>query len=157
MTVYYFDSSALVKLYIPEAGSPRVDQIVNSRNETGEMENVIFFSVISIAEATAAISRRWRTGHIDENTRRRLYAALLDDRERLFTTLAINDETVLSAAELTLRFPLRGYDAVHLASALAFNQLLVAAGQDPLVFVASDETLLQAAYVAGLRTENPVD
>jgi len=41
---YFFDSSALVKLYHPEAGTPFVDQIVN------RADNVVRVARLTIAE-----------------------------------------------------------------------------------------------------------
>jgi predicted nucleic acid-binding protein len=36
MAIYYLDSSALVKYYIPETGSARVSDLVNARIADGE-------------------------------------------------------------------------------------------------------------------------
>ena len=59
------------------------------------------------------------------------------------------------AVELTQNHRLRGYDAVQLASALAANATLVAAGLSGLTFVAADNDLLAAAQSEGLATDNP--
>lgn len=50
---------------------------------------------------------------------------------------------------------LRGYDAIHLATALTVNAALTAANLPPLIFVAADDDLLAAARAEGLATENP--
>jgi len=47
---HFFDSSALVKLYHPEAGTPIVDQIVNAAN------NPIRISRLTTAELTSAFA-----------------------------------------------------------------------------------------------------
>ncbi len=56
---------------------------------------------------------------------------------------------------LTTRYKLRGYDAVHLACALQFNQLIVTSGYSPITFVSADNDLLQVAQTEGLMIENP--
>jgi predicted nucleic acid-binding protein len=60
-----------------------------------------------------------------------------------------------AAVELTGRHPLRGYDAVHLATALTLNTALREADTSPLVFVAADTRLCEAAGREGFLSENP--
>ena len=55
------------------------------------------------------------------------------------------------------RHGLRGYDAVHLASALTVSNERQHAGMSPLVFVSADRTQLDAARAEGLIGENPND
>ncbi len=57
--------------------------------------------------------------------------------------------------ELTQRHRLRGYDAVQLATGLAVNEVLVAAGLPGLTFVAADADLVAAARVEGLLADDP--
>lgn len=59
------------------------------------------------------------------------------------------------AKSLLELYPLRAYDAVHLASALLANDTLVTSGLPVLVFVSADHRLLIAAQAEGLATENP--
>ena len=61
------------------------------------------------------------------------------------------------AIQLTRRRKLRGYDAVHLACALALNKPLVEGGLSSLIFVSADNDLLAAAEAEGLLTDNPND
>lgn len=51
--------------------------------------------------------------------------------------------------------PLRTYDALHLASAIAVNEQLMAAGRQPLTFLTADNRLLAAAVAEGLIVDNP--
>jgi hypothetical protein len=71
--------------------------------------------------------------------------------------VAVDQTLVDSAIQLTRRQRLRGYDAVHLACALALNEPLVDSGQPPFIFVAADENLLATATAEGLATDNPND
>jgi predicted nucleic acid-binding protein len=43
MSIYYFDSSVLVKLYLNEKGSLRVEQIANQTTPSGQEANSIVF------------------------------------------------------------------------------------------------------------------
>jgi len=67
----------------------------------------------------------------------------------------LSDQVVGLAVDLTRRYPLRGYDAVHLATALVLSTALREARLPPLTFVAADETLCQVARGEGLAAENP--
>ena len=60
-----------------------------------------------------------------------------------------------SAIQFTRRQKLRGYDAIHLACALALNQPLAENDLPALTFVAADGDLLAAAAAEGLATDNP--
>lgn len=155
MANYYFDSSAFVKLYLREAGSLWVDQIIHAQDQHGERVNLAVFASIGIAEVGAAIARRWRMGALSDHERGILFRRFMNDHRRVYTTLALTEDVMVRAAELTQNFPLRGFDAVHLASALNFHQILQKEGGEPFVFVTSDEVLLQAAQASGLVVENP--
>ena len=69
--------------------------------------------------------------------------------------MAVEKTIINSAVDLTQSHYLRGYDAVHLATALAMNAELLRKHLPPLTFVAADEDLLEAAEAEGLPTENP--
>jgi predicted nucleic acid-binding protein len=60
----------------------------------------------------------------------------------------------VAAADLTQRHPLKAYDALQLAVALHYGQIL---SGHPFTFVSGDSTLLAAAQAEGLVTENPFD
>jgi uncharacterized protein len=80
-------------------------------------------------EAAAALARARRMGRI---TARHHRAAVdsLDDLWRDFRVVEVDDITIRRAAELADRHALRGYDAVHCASAERIDapDLVVASG-----------------------------
>jgi hypothetical protein len=63
------------------------------------------------------------------------------------------------AAALCLKHPLRGFDAIHLASGLQLQETLAQqeAGDNALssTYVTSDDRLVTAAQAEGLTVENP--
>ena len=154
MGVYYFDASALVKLYIPERGSEWVDQIVNAYYGNG-FTNTIAIAKVGIVEVAAAFARRYRMGDVSRKQWHNLYGSLMRDALERFETLLADDVLVWEAATLTKSHPLRGYDAVHLATALVLNRKLLRAGLSGLTFVSADKTLCKAAEAEGLRVVNP--
>jgi uncharacterized protein len=72
--------------------------------------------------------------------------------------ISITTPITRSAADLCKRHPLKGYDAVQLACALAYRDKL--RGLDPapanFVFLCEDTKLLKAATAEGFTVDNPV-
>lgn len=154
MGSYYFDTSAIVKLYIPEAGSIWVESLV-SQQDRHDFVHIIAFVKLGLVETAAALTRRQQMRHITRQKRDQLYASFMRDAQRRYLMLAVSDELLLLAASLTQRHLLRGYDAVHLAGAISLNQYLGGARLPPLTFVSADNDLLAAAAIEGLATDNP--
>ena len=74
-----------------------------------------------------------------------------------YAIIPVSTADFVAAADLTQRHPLKAYDAIQLAVALRYAQIL---SGHPFTFVSGDSTLLAAAQTAqaeGLVTENPFD
>ena len=149
MPAYFLDASALVKAYTHEPGSRWVRQVL------GRSATRAFISPLSGAEVLAAIARKERLEELDLATRDRVAAAFRKDYRRRFAHTALTASVIEKAMTLVLGHPLRGYDAVQLASAL----FLPAASSQlrSLLFVSADSALLRVARQMGLATENPLD
>jgi predicted nucleic acid-binding protein len=137
----YLDTSALVKLYVAEAGSSEVRRLVA---EAG----VVCTSVVGLPEARAALARRAREGSLGPAGHERALRALAADQERLFL-LEVTLELAVAAGDLAERRALRGLDALHLASALLIQERI----GEPLTFLCFDDRLRSAAREEGLRVE----
>jgi hypothetical protein len=108
-----------------------------------------------MVEVTAAVAGKLRSGRLDQATADVILDSLKADAIDQYSLLDVDQYAVNEAMELALRRRLRGYDAVHLASALRLNRTLVAMQSPPLTLVAADDDLLDAAQAEGLQTENP--
>ena len=157
MALLYLDSSAVVKIYIPETGSPWVRSLVEAVTPEGEWENEIAFTKIGIVEIVAAIAKRRRMRDITAKQQKRLIANFLDDCAERFAKFDADDGVIKLAVDLAQRHPLRGYDAVHLATAITLNRTLVASKLPLLTFISADNVLCKAAKEEGLLMENPND
>jgi predicted nucleic acid-binding protein len=153
---YYFDTSAVVKLYVAEAGSGWIENIVNQR-AGNDFVHAIAFVKIGIVETAAALTRRQRLGDITLAERGQLYAGFMQDVERRYLIMAVSDDLLLLAAELTQQYLLRGYDAVHMAGAISLDRQLAVAHLPAPTFVSADKMLCDVARAQGLRAENPND
>ena len=108
-----------------------------------------------MAEVYSALNRRRREGTLPAAD----YARIVTDFAALcmmqYTLVELTAPIVERARRLVEQHPLRAYDAVHLASALAVNESLLTAGLLAITFVSADQRLLQAAQMEGLATDNP--
>lgn len=151
---YYLDTSAQVKYYVSEPGSAWVRQLVNARTpETKQQGKRLFTVIVTVAEATAAFAIIARVGRISRQARDRAFNHYMKTVSTSFHLLAVTKEVIDLAARLTQRHPLKGYDAVQLASALRLQEIL--GPKDTVVFVAGDESVLVAAKTEGLKADNP--
>jgi uncharacterized protein len=133
--IAYFDTSAFIPLVIDEPGSE------TSARLWDEADHLVSVRLL-YAEARAALAQAERTGRVP---RRRL-SGLVRDVDSLYSQLdrlEIDEVLVRRAGELAQELGLRGYDAVHLASAERLR--------DPeLVLVVGDGPLLDAGTELGL-------
>jgi predicted nucleic acid-binding protein len=133
--IAYFDTSALIKTVLEEDGSQLVDELW-SRSSSRIASRLVY------PEGRAALAAAQRAGRIDEAA----HHTAAQDLEAACAAMAlIGVDWVLAqhAGEIAERYALRGYDAVHLASAIN--------AQDPdLVLVTWDRDLALAATTAGL-------
>ena len=157
MNYYFFDTSALVKYYVSEAGSKWVKELVDARlpDETIPA-NTIFVADVTITESAAAFAVLQRIGRISKRARDGVFrACMVDIASRRFDRVPVLRIDFQTAADLTQRHPLKAYDAVQLAVALRHNSIL-ASRHLKLIFVSGDKTQLTAAQKEGLPTDNPV-
>lgn len=136
------DTSALVQLFIDEAGSSEIRRLARGR--------ALATSDLTSAEMHAAFARLAREGQIAPAEHDGLEARF----ERMWSSMTRVGwgPPILEAIRPLLRsHTLRGADAVQLTSALS----LVGAGLD-VTFVGCDERLVAAAVGASLPVRNPM-
>ena len=146
MALLYLDTSALVKIYLDERGSERMSELASP-----DAGHRLAICSITQVEFHAAIRRLHRVGDLDNEAVEQA-AESFDSRFRdRFLRRLVDDRTLNLASELTSRHPLRGYDAVQLASCLALE---MDTGLSP-TFVCADRRLLDAAEAEGLAVLDP--
>ena len=133
--IAYFDTSAIVPLLVDEATTETCNRLWT------ESTRVVGVRLI-YPEARAALARARRMGRL---TRSQLNAAVLELDSLLeeVDVIELSADIARSAGELAQQHGLRGYDAVHLAAALAV-------ADDDLVLVTGDVDLASAAKAAGI-------
>lgn len=135
----YLDASALVKRYVEEAGSRDVATAI-------EEATAVATSLFSRAEGAAALAKAVRVGSL---SREEAQAAVQILRAEWadFVRVKLTELVVARADQLAWRFGLRGYDAIHLASALLWQETM----GEAVRFAAYDRRLWQAGAESGLQ------
>jgi uncharacterized protein len=135
--ILYADTSSLVKLYVEEAGSDAVRELVRKADMVASCR-------VALPEMVSALTRRRHNRQIEPPVYELLIQAVHNDWKHL-VTLEFDEQL---AADLVKRHALRGYDAVHLASAVQLSNN----DQVNMVFSSYDQQLMQAANDEGLVT-----
>lgn len=136
--IVYLDTSALVKLYVPERDSAKTSQLVDSAEMTA-------ISRIAYAEARAAFARKRRERAVSPRDYRTMVQDLDDDWDSFFI-VDVSEVLIKRAGQLAESFALRGYDAVHLASAAIVGEQ----SSQAVTFACFDDRLCRAARRQGL-------
>ncbi len=140
----YLDTSALLKLYVEEDDSDFVEGAVQDAETT-------VTSIMTYVETRAAFSRRRRDGSLTLADYHRVVREFEREWERYFV-IPVTDSLIKSAGKLAETHGLRGYDALHLASADFFREKT----NEPVIFGCWDSHLETAARRQGLQLLRPV-
>ena len=141
MAVFFFDSSALVKLYRREKGTPWVLTLRRSS------ANRIHVARICNPEVVAAITRQQKAGKLSARLANYALAAFDRDLTGRFRVVITGPIVITEAVQLIRKHALRGYDGVQLAAAMQIHKHRLNAGLPALTFVSADLALNAAAAV----------
>lgn len=136
--IVYADTSQIIKLFLDEAGSDQVHDLFRNRDRLAS-------SVIAYAECRAALAQARRMSRLTHGS----YHSVLvefEARWRVMQKMDVSSNVIQLAGDLAEKHALRGYDAIHLASAVTLQRDL----QEPVLFSAADQPLLEAAKAEGL-------
>ena len=134
----YLDTSALIKRFVGERGSDRVDALMAA----GEP---VATGKIAYAEVHSGLARKRREKAVSERDYR-LACGRFESDWQAFVRVELTDEVLRLARDVIRRRGLRAFDALHLASAVGLQARL----GEAVVFAAADRKLLAAARAEGL-------
>ena len=137
--ILYADSSALAKRYVSEPGSREVEALLRGAEVVGT-------GLITRAELSAAVASLVRTRSLERTEGEAILRVFRRHWSEL-TAIQLTEAVVAEADNLAWDQGLRGYDAVHLASAMSWQR-----GLDRDVMLATfDVDLWQAGQSLGLQ------
>jgi predicted nucleic acid-binding protein len=136
----YFDTSALIKRYVDEAGRRRVLQLLRRHQ--------CVTSAVLPVEFRSALRRRVTDGSLDARRVADILKRFATDRE-FWAMVEVTGEVLQAAEDLVAAHPLRALDAIHVASAHLFAARLMA---PELTFVSVDARQTAVATAIGMAT-----
>lgn len=131
--IVYLDTSSLVKLYVEEDDSLTIERLVKASTVTAT-------SLIAYAEVRSAFARRFREKAFPAREYKRILSSFGKDWED-YMRIHITEEVVTQAGDLAEKHGLRGFDAIHLSSAIALRE----ESSLPVLFSCSDKKLQTAS------------
>jgi predicted nucleic acid-binding protein len=149
MSAHFLDTSALVKHYHPEVGTPEVDRL------WADPGVALFISRLGVVELVSVFAKKVRTGQISAADfgllRRRFFADLRQHRPGVVRLLVRHfQEADRLLQQHSLTHSLHTLDALQLAVALDLRR------QGMLdQFVTADRVLLVVAPLEGLTVVDP--
>lgn len=152
MSLYFLDSSALVKRYVAETGSSWIQSLTEPT-----AGHTLFIARITWVEVLSALARRQREVGAPMEDVTATLSQFRYDLDTQYQVIELDQPLIDLAGELVLRHPLRTYDAVQLAASWRVQSGLIQVGGPALMFVSADTRLLAAAQAEGLLTDDPND
>lgn len=150
MADYFFDTSALVKRHVIEAGSAWVRSLVHAR-----AAHDLYIARITAVEVTSAITRRQHSGHLSRAQAGAILGHFHRHLARRYHVIELTPSLFDAAMRAARKHRLRAYDAVQLAVVLNLHRRHQDAGLGPLTLVSSDQALNDAAAAEGLVVSDP--
>ena len=136
--IVYLDASVLVKRYVAETGSDEVNALIAGASVVGT-------AAISRAEVSSALAKAIRMGLLSQEEAASALQVFNAEWESLIR-LQMTEALISRAATLAWEHGLRGYDSVHLAAAIFWQDIL----GDTIMLASYDRQLWEAARVTGL-------
>jgi predicted nucleic acid-binding protein len=136
--ILYLDTSALAKRYLAERGSAEVEALIQQADAIGT-------SLITRAEVSAAIAKAVRTSALTRPEGEKILRAFRRHWPEV-GRLQISETLIADADTLAWTYSLRGYDAIHLASARLWQEAL----SEAVTLATFDRQLWAAAQQAGM-------
>jgi predicted nucleic acid-binding protein len=141
----YLDTSALVKLFVDEAGSGKVRALAGGRAGA----DILLASRLGYTEASVSFARMVHLGRLPAALLPRHLGALERYWDESIEAIDLSEDVLRGAQQLAQQFPLRTYDAIHLASAREAQRMLRGRFAGELRFLAFDDGLNRAARALG--------
>ena len=151
MSVYFLDSSALAKRYLPKTGSDWICDLLNPSSG-----NEATVSRITHVELTSAVIRRTRGGSLTQDQADAILSQFKEDVVSEFVTLEITPAVLDEAIGLVVKHRLRAYDSAQFATACELKRQMSGLDLADFRFISADSELNTAAVAEGLDVENPL-
>lgn len=136
--IVYWDTSALIKQYIQEIGTADVAALVQQATASATAQ-------ICYVEIAATLAKLVRMSSMTDKVRQMIWTNFGSDWPTLIH-IQTNHTLLVQGATFASMYHLRGYDAIHLASAYLWQNML----GETVTFATYDQQLWNAAQAVGM-------
>jgi uncharacterized protein len=146
LSVYYLDTSALVKVYVREPGTEYMLRLADA-----SAGNTLAVLGLTRVELRAAVRQRERAGDVAHDIADNLIDTVDEHLATFYLVQPVTDLVIEEASALLDRHILRAYDAMQLAGCILLRARL---GRHA-TFVCADRQLAKAAQDEGMTVLDP--
>ena len=143
MALLYFDTSALVKRYYQEAGTERVDELIDGDDD-------VVISSLAIIETVSAFRRKFNRDELSRERMNGLLSRFFEEALADFVVVPMEESILAFSFDLVLEDDLRTLDSLQLAAALSLDT-----DSHAVRFITADGRLQAVAERRDLRALNP--
>jgi len=137
--ILYLDTSAMIKLYIQEAGSELIKEAIDTNR-------IIATAGIAYSEAISAFVRLTLLNSISKKDYEICKSSIKRDWASFFI-IDVSENIIQLAADLIEKHKIRSFDGIHLASAVLLNKQI----NKRVTFSSWDKKLLKSAQKEELQ------
>jgi predicted nucleic acid-binding protein len=137
----FFDSSALLKRYLDEKGSDRIEELFHRAT-------LVFVSSITQVECASTFRRLFHVRDMDKKVYQQVTAEASLDFP-FFQIVDLDAQVKEICLQLLIKYPLKSLDTIQLAS-------LIHASTEIESFVVSDQQLKKYALKEGIHVIDPI-
>lgn len=149
MTIFYLDTSALVKRYKTEEGSDIIDNLYDNLPRGHSMAT----SFLTVLEFVSAIRRLLKGNKISQDDFETVISTFSQELEP-FIIRAIEDKIVADALNKVVKHALKSADSIQLSTVVELREIMKDVGEK-VVFVCDDDELVKAGKRENLEVINP--
>ena len=146
-SLYYFDTSAVVKLYHRELGTDQVEALF------AQVNNAVMISELTVVELNSTVARKLRTGEINLDAYEVILKNFAEDCQHRFVIFPLSAAISQKATDLLQKYgktkALRTLDALHLGACMSVS------ATEGIIFVCADTRLLEIATLESIQVLNP--
>lgn len=150
MPIYYLDTSAVIKRYIPEPGSDVVEELFDGLTDSDELAT----SYLTLLEVNSTTARLLKGRAITRREYQRTLNQFIQDiSDYGFTLIPVQNKLIDRSTEIAREYFLRSLDILHFASAMIASEML-SVGQE-IYMVSADRELIAACESYGIPALDP--
>jgi predicted nucleic acid-binding protein len=149
MTVFYLDTSALVKRYKTEEGTEIIDYLYDNLPKGHSLAT----SFLTVLEFVSAIRRLLKGNRISQDDFEAVMSTFSQELEP-FLIRSLEDNIVADALNKVVSHALKSADSIQLSTALELREMMKEAGEN-VIFICDDAELLKAGRREELDVISP--